>query len=149
MNINLNLLIIIYAVLNSIIISLMIIQINIISNKNSSKNEDTNNPNYNYKEVMDLFEFYMNLTEETFIKKELILKGLLIEKSKTITNSEFDEITQNFASHFLKIINKEFLIELGTIINPEMVDQFIITIIRNRLYTEIIKLNLNVTSSGE
>jgi hypothetical protein len=127
----------------------MIIQINIISNKNSSKNEDTNNPNYNYKEVMDLFEFYMNLTEETFIKKELILKGLLIEKSKTITNSEFDEITQNFASHFLKIINKEFLIELGTIINPEMVDQFIITIIRNRLYTEIIKLNLNVTSSGE
>jgi hypothetical protein len=98
---------------------------------------------------MDLFEFYMNLTEETFIKKELILKGLLIEKSKTITNSEFDEITQNFASHFLKIINKEFLIELGTIINPEMVDQFIITIIRNRLYTEIIKLNLNVTSSGE
>lgn len=149
MNINLNLLIIIYAVLNSIIISLMIIQINIISNKNSSKNEDTNNPNYNYKEVMDLFEFYMNLTEETFIKKELILKGLLIEKSKTITNSEFDEITQNFASHFLKIINKEFLIELGTIINPEMVDQFIITVIRNRLYTEIIKLNLNVTSSGE
>jgi hypothetical protein len=127
----------------------MIIQINIISNKNSSKNEDTNNPNYNYKEVMDLFEFYMNLTEETFIKKELILKGLLIEKSKTITNSEFDEITQNFASHFLKIINKEFLIELGTIINPEMVDQFIITVIRNRLYTEIIKLNLNVTSSGE
>jgi hypothetical protein len=98
---------------------------------------------------MDLFEFYMNLTEETFIKKELILKGLLIEKSKTITNSEFDEITQNFASHFLKIINKEFLIELGTIINPEMVDQFIITVIRNRLYTEIIKLNLNVTSSGE
>lgn len=149
MNINLNLLIIIYAVLNSIIISLMIIQINIISNKNSSKNEDTNNPNYNYKEVMDLFEFYMNLTEETFIKKELILKGLLIEKSKTITNSEFDEITQNFASHFLKIINKEFLIELGTIINPEMVDQFIITVIRNRLYTEIIKLNLNITSSGE
>jgi hypothetical protein len=127
----------------------MIIQINIISNKNSSKNEDTNNPNYNYKEVMDLFEFYMNLTEETFIKKELILKGLLIEKSKTITNSEFDEITQNFASHFLKIINKEFLIELGTIINPEMVDQFIITVIRNRLYTEIIKLNLNITSSGE
>lgn len=149
MNINLNLLIIIYAVLNSIIISLMIIQINIISNKNSSKNEDTNNPNYNYKEVMDLFEFYMNLTEETFIKKELILKGLLIEKSKTITNSEFDEITQNFAFHFLKIINREFLIELGTIINPEMVDQFIITVIRNRLYTEIIKLNLNVTSSGE
>jgi hypothetical protein len=31
----------------------------------------------------------------------------------------------------------------------EQVDQFIITIIRNRLYTEIIKLNLNVTSSGE